>query len=186
MIEPISNNLEAALRQALSSGEQVIVKLRGAYKEALICTSTRVIILKAGWMTGQLFGTDMFQCPYANVAGAQVNFHLLTGYFELSAGGMQNSPKSFWNTDKSVSAAKAPNCVSIGGRDRADRFRQACAFIMQRASGGAGVVWRAGEDVLDTLARLAKLRDAGVISAAEFQAKKAEILSRLSLPFAPG
>jgi hypothetical protein len=36
-----------------------------------------------------------------------------------------------------------------------------------------------GEDVLDTLARLAKLRDAGVISAAEFQAKKIEILSRL-------
>jgi hypothetical protein len=50
---------------------------------------------------------------------------------------------------------------------------------MQRASGGAGAGVRAGEDALDTLARLAKLRDAGVISAAEFQAKKAEILSRL-------
>ena len=95
MIEPIPNGLEAALRQALSPGEQVFVKLRGTYKEALLCTSTRVIILKAGWMTSQLFGTDMFQCPYQNVAGAQVNFHLLTGYFELSAGGMQNSPKSW-------------------------------------------------------------------------------------------
>jgi hypothetical protein len=117
--------------------------------------------------------------PYSNVAGAQVNFHLLTGYFELSAGGMQNSPKSFWNTDKNVNAAKAPNCVSIAGRDRADRFRQACAFIMQKASGRAGAGVRVGEDALDTLARLAKLRDAGVISASEFQTKKAEILSRL-------
>jgi len=179
MIELIPSGLEVALRQALSSGEQVFVKLHGTYKEALVCTSTRVIILKAGWMTGQLFGTDMFQCPYSNVAGAQVNFHLLTGYFELSAGGMQNSPKSFWDTDKNVNAAKAPNCVSISGRDRADRFRQACAFIMQRVSGGAGAGVRVGEDVLDTLARLAKLRDAGVISAAEFQAKKVEILSRV-------
>jgi hypothetical protein len=179
MIGPIPIGLEAALRQALSPGEQVFVKLRGTYKEALVCTSTRVIIFKAGWMTGQLFGTDMFQCPYSNVAGAQVNFHLLTGYFELSAGGMQNSPKCFWNSDKNVNAAKAPNCVSIAGRDRADRFRQACAFIMQRVSGGAGAGVRVGEDVLDTLARLAKLRDAGVISAAEFQAKKVEILSRL-------
>jgi hypothetical protein len=179
MIEPIPSGLEAALRQALSSGEQVFVKLRGTYKEALVCTSTRVVILKAGWMTGQLFGTDMFQCPFSNVAGAQVNFHLLTGYFELSAGGMQNSPKSFWNSDKNVNAAKAPNCVSIAGRERADRFRQACAFIMQRTSGGAGAGVRVGENVLDTLARLAKLRDAGVISAAEFQAKKVEILSRL-------
>jgi hypothetical protein len=179
MIEPIPSGLEAALQQALSPGERVFIKLRGTYKEALVCTSNRVIILKAGWMTGQLFGTDMFQCPYSNVAGAQVNFHLLTGYFELSAGGMQNSPKSFWNSEKNVNAAKAPNCVSIAGRDRADRFRQACAFIMQRVSGGAGAGVRVGEVVLDTLARLAKLRDAGVISAAEFQAKKIEILSRL-------
>jgi hypothetical protein len=177
MIEPIPNGLESALRQALSPGEQVFAKLRGTYKEALVCTSTRVIILKAGWMTGQLFGTDMFQCPYSNVAGAQVNFHLLTGYFELSAGGMQNSPKSFWNTNKNINAAKSPNCVSINGKDRADRFRQACAFIMQRASGAGGL--QAGGDVLDTLARLANLRDAGVISVAEFQSKKADILSRL-------
>jgi len=179
MIEPIPNNLEAALRQALSSGEQVFVKLRGTYQEALVCTSTRVIILKAGWMTGQLFGTNMFHCPYSNVAGAQVNFHLLTGYFELSAGGMQNSPKSFWNPDKNVNPAKAPNCVSIAGRERADRFRKACAFIMHMPSGGARAGVPTGEDSLGTLERLAKLRDAGVISAAEFQAKKAQILSRL-------
>jgi hypothetical protein len=25
----------------------------------LVCTSTRVIILKAGWMNGQIFGTDI-------------------------------------------------------------------------------------------------------------------------------
>jgi hypothetical protein len=178
MIEPITDTLERALSTALAPSEQVFIKLRGTFKEALVCTSTRVIILKAGWMTGQIFGTDMFQCPYSNVAGAQVNFHLLTGYFELSTGGMQNSPKSFWNSDRSVNAAKAPNCVSINGRDRAAKFREACAFIMQRASGSvrAGV---ASEDGLGVLERLARLRDAGVISAAEFQAKKAQILSRL-------
>ena len=79
MLEPISDKLGRALNIALGPNEQVVVKLRGAYTEALICTRTRVIILKAGWMTGQWFGTDMFQCPYRNVAGAQVNFHLITG-----------------------------------------------------------------------------------------------------------
>ena len=73
MIEPISEKLDRALSLALASNEQVVVKLPGTFKEALVCTSTRVIILKAGWMTGQWFGTDMFQCPYRNVAGAQVN-----------------------------------------------------------------------------------------------------------------
>jgi hypothetical protein len=179
MIEPISKKLDRALSLALAPNEQVVVKLPGTFKEALVCTSTRVIILKAGWMTGQWFGTDMFQCPYPNVAGAQVNFHLLTGYFELSAGGMQNTKKSFWNSDKAVNAAKAPNCVSIGGRDRADKFRLACAFIMHMASGGARAGIQTGDDSIHTLERLAKLRDAGVISAAEFESKKTQILSRL-------
>lgn len=132
MIEPLPDSLERALNQTLAPGEQVFVKLKGTFKEALICTSTRVILLKGGWMTGQVFGTNTFQCPYSNVAGAQVNFNLMTGYFELSAGGMHNTPKSFWNNDKSVSAAKALNCVSLSSRQQADRFRQACAFIMGR------------------------------------------------------
>src|ERR1035437_1485947 len=178
MIEPIPEKLERALATSIHRNERVFVKLRGVYKEALVCTDNRVIILKAGWMTGQLFGTDMFQCPYQNVAGAQVKFQLLTGYFELSAGGMQNAPKSFWSTNNSISPAKAPNCVTIAGRDREDKFRQACAFIMHMASGGASAGNQPRGDSINTLERLAKLRDGGVISAAEFQQKKAQILSR--------
>jgi hypothetical protein len=179
MFEQIADTLERALSTALTPTEQVFIKLRGTFKEALACTSTRVIILKAGWMTGQIFGTDMFQCPYSNVAGAQVNFHLVTGYFELSTGGMQGTPKSFWEGGKNPTAAKSPNCVSISGRDRAAKFREACAFIMQKTSGGVRAAVPVGEDGLAVLERLARLRDAGVISAAEFQAKKAQILSRL-------
>ena len=96
MIEPIPDKLERTLRQTLAPGERVLIKLRGAFQESLVCTDTRVLILKSGWMTGQILGTDTFQCHYANIAGAEVNFHLLTGYFELSTGGMQGTPKSFW------------------------------------------------------------------------------------------
>jgi hypothetical protein len=180
MIEPVPDKLAGALRQTLARGERVFVQLRGAFQEALVCTDYRVIILKGGWMTGQWFGTDLFQCPYANVAGAQVSFHLLTGYFELSAGGMQNTRKSFWNSDAKVSAAKAPNCVAISGRERADRFRAACAFIMHRANHPHGAPANPSENAMvATLQQLAKLRDTGVISEAEFKAKKSEILSRI-------
>jgi hypothetical protein len=136
VIERIPDRLERTLRDTLGRGERVFVKLRGAFKEALICTDSRVIILKGGWMTGQMFGTDTFQCPYANIAGVEVKFHLLTGYYEVNAGGMQSSAKSFWNTDRRVNAAKALNCVSLSGRQQANRFRQACAFIMARAGEG--------------------------------------------------
>ena len=144
MIEPIADKLERALGAALSPTEQVFIKLRGTFKEALVCTSTRVIILKAGWMTGQIFGTDMFQCPYVNVAGAEVNFHLLTGYFELSTGGMQGTPKSFWQGGSKPTAAKAPNCVSISGSEMAQKFRQACALIMGMAAQGSNRGWARG------------------------------------------
>jgi hypothetical protein len=70
-------------------------------------------------------------------------------------------------------------CVSIGGRDRAEKFRKACAFIMHMASGRARAGIQTGGDSINTLERLARLRDAGVISAAEFNSKKAQILSRL-------
>ena len=81
MIEQIPDRLERTLRQTLMPNERVLVKLKGAFKEALVCTDTRVLIMKGGWMTGQIFGTDTFQCPYSMVAGAEVRFHLLTGYF---------------------------------------------------------------------------------------------------------
>jgi hypothetical protein len=48
MIEPISEKLDRALNLALAPNEQVVVKLRGVYQEALVCTNIRVIILKAG------------------------------------------------------------------------------------------------------------------------------------------
>jgi hypothetical protein len=144
MIEQIPDRLERTLRQTLMPNERVLVKLKGAFKESLVCTDARVLILKGGWMTGQIFGTDLFQCPYSNVAGAEVRFHLVTGYFELSAGGMQNTPKSFWEGGDKPAAAKAPNCVSISGPDMAQKFRQACTFIMQMAAQGSDRGWAKG------------------------------------------
>src|SRR5438309_9798326 len=112
-MEQIPDRLERTLRDTLGPDERVFVKLRGAFKEALVCTDCRVIILKGGWMTGQLFGTDTFQCPYLNIAGVEVKFHLLTGYYQVNAGGMQRSEKSLWNTDRRVNASTALKCVSL-------------------------------------------------------------------------
>jgi hypothetical protein len=179
MIESIPERLERALRQTLAPGERVFVKLKGAFKEALVCTDSRVIVLKGGWMTGQIFGTDTFQCPYANVAGAEVRFHLLTGYFELSAGGMQGTPKSFWQGGSKPPAAKAPNCVAISGANQANKFRQACAFIMAMAAGGRQPCATAADNAAATLERLARLRNSGVLSEVEFRQMKAQLLAKL-------
>jgi hypothetical protein len=64
------------------------------------------------------------------------------------------------------------DCSKCGGTGR-------CAFIMQRVSGNSRAAVDGVGDALGLLERLAKLRDAGVISATEFQIKKAQILSRM-------
>jgi hypothetical protein len=178
MFELLPTRLEQELSRLISPGEKVFLKLRGTFSEGLVCTSTRVIILKSGFMTGQLFGTNTFQLPYAQVAGVQVRFNLLTGYFELSAAGMQSSDKDFWNRDKRFNPAKAPNCVSIAGPNRANSFRCACTFILQhRAQRGDAIA--TPDDQLAKLERLSNLWASGGISDAEFAALRKRLMDSL-------
>jgi hypothetical protein len=191
LVEELPGRIESTLSELLTgSSEAILVKLKGAFKEGLICTDTRVIILKGGFMTGQMMGTNAFQQPYSNISGVQVKWHLMSGYFELSAGGMQNTPKSYWSQDKKSDSAKAPNCISLNSKKQAERFRQACSVILakidERRRGVAlpsvappPAQASPTSDALATLERLGPLRDAGVLSEEEFLAKKAELLSRL-------
>ncbi len=116
LIEPLPDHIETALSKLLGPNETILVKLKGAFKEGLICTDARVIIVKAGFMTGQMLGNEAFQLPYANISGVQVKYHLMSGYFELRAGGMQNTTKSYWSGDKNSDPSKTPNCVSLNSK----------------------------------------------------------------------
>lgn len=128
LIERVPARLEKKLATLLQSGETVCVKLRGVVKEALVCTDRRVLILKTGFMAGHTFGTNVFQVAYRNVTSAQVNSHLITGYLEVSAGGVQNVPTSYWARGNN-SPQKRDNCVSLGRR-HFQKFQRAAGFIV--------------------------------------------------------
>jgi hypothetical protein len=131
LIEKIPGALERRLGALLQPGETVRVKLRGVFKEALVCTDQRVVILKTGFMTGHLFGANVFQVAYRNVTSAQVNTHLLSGYFEVSAGGVQNVVTSYWSRGKS-SPQQRDNCVSLG-RSLFRKFERAAGFVLSNS-----------------------------------------------------
>lgn len=127
LIDQLPGRLEKLLSEILEPNETVFIKLNGAFTEGLICTNKRVLILKAGFMTGQTFGSNMFQSPYRNITGCQVKKHMISGYFEISAGGVQNQPTSYWG------AAKRENCVSLTSSvDAFRKFREASTFILSR------------------------------------------------------
>lgn len=180
LIQAIPGGLERTLGESLTDGETVTIKLKGAFKEALICTDRRVLIAKSGFMTGQMFGGDLFQLPYAAIASAEVKFRLISGYFEVSAGGMQNTAKSYWSTDRNSDPAKSPNCVSLNSRAMANTFRQACTFIMEKVSASrtmpATPAQSVETDIAGAIERLWKLHADGALTRDEFEAGKLKLL----------
>lgn len=196
LIEELPRGLTKALADQLGPGEIVRIALRGLNREALVCTDARVIILKTGFSTGQFFGHNTYQLPYANIAGAEVRSHLVTAYFQLNAGGMNSTELSVWNMrwgpngtpPRRLDPARAPNAIALA-RPHVLRFQEASAFIMSKVAEAHQLVVAAsetgtptpnpGSDLLDAVERLSRLRDAGVLTQEEFDMKKGELLSRL-------
>ena len=179
LIEPLPDKLEQSLKEALQPDETIHIKIKGAFKEGLICTNKRVLILKTGFMTGQTFGSNTFQSPYGNISGVEVKYGLASGYFELNTGGMQNRPKNYWSSDKKDDPAKAPNCISISGKERAKIFREACNFITLQINKPVQNTQVIVEDIPSQIKKLADLQEAGILTEEEFKSKKTELLSKM-------
>jgi hypothetical protein len=183
LVEPLPKRLERQLASMLTTDEPVLVKLKGAFKEALVCTDKRVIIIKGGLVTGQLFGTATFQLPYQRITSVEIEFHLLTGYLEVSAGGVQSVKKSYWGQG-SKSAAASPNTITILRKLR-PRFQQAAVFIMEQISGAQQVTVAAqgttsqSSPIHAQIGALWDLKEKGAITEQEFAQKKSELLARL-------
>lgn len=179
LIEDLAPAIAVKLREALRPDEEVLVQLPGAFKEGLICTDSRCMIIKAGFMTGNTFGSNVFQLPYATVTSAEVKFGLMSGYFELSSGGIQNTVKSYWNNDKGSGDAKAaPNSVSLVDKKMAEKFRRASEFILARvAYSRAPAALTAPLSVADEIQKLTVLVEKGYLTQDEFAEQKRALLS---------
>ena len=73
-------------------------------------------------------------------------------------------------------------CLRIGQQDRGQRFLEQLEAARHRPEAQAHTpppAATSAPDALEQLERLARLRDAGAISADEFDAKKAELLTRI-------
>ena len=178
LIQPIPPSIESGLREMLTPDETVFVKLKGAFKEVLVCTNKRVVILKSGFQTGHWFGLRQFQLPLASVSSAEVSATMGVGFIEISAGGVQNVPKSYWAQSKERSAQKAPNCVSISGSVKA--FRAASTVIMEKADEARNP--RSSNspapttDISTALAALWRMKNEGALTQSEYEAAKTKII----------
>ena len=144
MIEQIPDRLERTLRQTLMPNERVLVKLKGAFKEALVCTDARVLIMKGGWMTGQILGTDTFQCPYSMVAGAEVQLPSSDRILRTFHGRHAEHSQKFLAGRQQADRRQGTELRVDQRAGYGEKFRQACAFIMQMAAQGSDRGWAKG------------------------------------------
>lgn len=175
LLEP----LPVDVKSEIPLSETVQLSLKGTNKEWLICTDRKLYIIKKGFMTGHLVGSGMFQMPYKNITGVQTDYHMLSGYFEVSTGGTQGTKKDYW-ADGQNSPQKSPNCITITGKPLLEKFRAACDFINQKIveSNIPAVAIPAAvqPSAADEIQKLADLHTQGILTDDEFAAKKKQLL----------
>ena len=174
-MDDLMDEIPDKYRSEIPESEHIELCLKGANKEWLVCTDRKLHIIKHGFMTGHMVGGGSYQMPYANITGVQTDYHMLSGYFEVSTGGMQNTPKSYWSNDRKDDPKAAPNCVSITGRDMLERFQQACDFINAKTSSSHQSA-SAPTDAPVDLEHLAELHAKGILTDEEFSAAKRKAL----------
>jgi hypothetical protein len=128
----------------------------GAGTGLLVLTDRRLLFVKEG-MTKK---TEDF--PLEKVSSVQWSSGLATGTITVFASGNKAEIKSVNKTD---------------GKEMTDHVRH--HLSAPKAAPAAAVQQDTGADIPGQIQKLAELRDSGVLTTEEFEAKKAELLSRM-------
>lgn len=165
----------ALLDENLAPDESVVVIIRGEWNSAIIGTDRRVFVFKKGFMSGSAFARKLSTWDYRNITGVQVETGMITGSAAIQAAGIPAEQISHDN------AAKAPHAVPLM-REHFAQAKAGAAVLRQQIAvhqAGPSATAAAEPDITDQLRKLAELHDARILTDAEFDAKKAELLSRM-------
>ena len=104
--------------------------------------------------------------------------------FALEGPGISSQDLSYWSQGKG-DPGKAPHALALN-RDHFEQAKAGVALLRQLIAEAQRPAYSsvppapAPLDVPDQIRKLGELRDAGLLTAAEFESKKAELLARMS------
>lgn len=177
VVEPLENEGEALVKANIVAGETILVKLSGfcgwQEGEAFVVTDRRIYVLKWGMGTGHTFGGHCGAYGFSQITGLDVRKVFLGGMLEvLTAANRNKSP--FLRDPK-----KADNVVVFDWFRQGEAFQRALSIareaIQKGMNGGTAYVVE-HQSGADEIEKLAKLRDKGILTEEEFQAKKRQLL----------
>jgi hypothetical protein len=171
-----------ALDKNLEPGEEVLVVITGPSNQAVIGTDRRAFIYKnkKGFMAGAAFGSEITSWDYRNLVGVQLHTGMMSGALVLQAPGQSGTKTNYWKQGDD-DPYKAPNAIPV-----VRPFDQAQAGVaeLRRLIAQADtptaqptVPASNGASISDELAKLADLKQQGVLTDEEFAAAKARLLT---------
>lgn len=187
LIDGLHRKAQEALRQNLASDEEVRVVVYGPSKAAMIGTDRRLFIFKTGVSAGATFGAKFTSFDYRNVSGVQLHTGAMTGSAVVDVAGAAPVGSSYWG-NKNNDPWKAQNAIPITRpydrpRQEVARLRELIAAWHDRSSPSAAVSAPSAAPIQlsipDQIRQLGELRDQGLVTPEEFEAKKTDMLSRL-------
>jgi hypothetical protein len=149
---------------------------------SLVATDRRVFIVKAG-----VIGSNVAAWDLGALSGVEVHTGFISGHVALVGPGL-SSPSSVEGQaarKSAVSEAKLrdqPNVLIFARMASMDQIIRERVAVLQSLISDAHAPHASvpvALDVSDQLRKLASLRDEGIITTADFDAKKAELLSRM-------
>ena len=175
LIDNLGGRGEKILKKNLQAGEGLIAKLKGSFGEAFVVTDHNIYVVKWGFMTGQFFGGRCNCYPFQRIVGIEYKKNLISGTVEVLTAANQNiRGMSYWGMGAN-SAIQSDNAVSFLDRDH-KKFQEVVNRARELMTDKLGAVGSGRKDDLDQLEKLAVLKEKGIITNEEFDAKKKMIL----------
>ena len=177
LVTPLEPRTEKVLKENLSPNEEILAQIMGNFHQALVLTNKRLYLVKVGFMTGQTFGGKCIAYEYRNITGVEIKKHATSNILMILTPSSQDSPKlSYWGQDGN-DANKSDFAITFSD---VKRFQMAVNMArdlmsMSHAGGTQQMQSSSGND-LDQLEKLAGLKEKGIITQQEFDAKKKQLL----------
>jgi hypothetical protein len=182
LVAGLHKKAQSALADNLAEDEPVRVVVNGAGNSAMIGTDRRVFIFKTGLNTGATFGSKFSSYDYRNIGGVGLHFSLMTGAAVLDVAGAAPVGSSYWGNDNN-DPWKAANAIPVVKGTNTEAavatLRELIADWHNRSAQPGPAGTSTGTDVPTQIKQLGELRDQGLITPEEFEAKKTDLLSRL-------
>lgn len=180
MIENVKGGIKKILSASTGPDEKIKVQLNGTAGECLVVTDKKVLVAKAGFSSGALFGQKAKSFPFKQITSVEYSCGLTAGRIQITTAGTVESSSGHRKgvLDSVADTFQAENVVTFPSQKKLV-FQKAAALIRQMLDEQHEAPTTATPDILEQIKKLAELKESGILTEDEFNNKKAELLKKL-------